>query len=60
MAEVSSHEHPSRAQLPTFVQMKRTTLSHVSNDKVFGYRRPNDSEGAGIGKLLWTRTLWHT
>ena len=30
------------------MQMKQTALSNVSNDKVFGYKRPRDAEGAGI------------
>ena len=54
MAEVYSCRHVSWARLLMSAQMKRTALSHVSNEKVFGYRRPHDSEGAGIGKLHWT------
>ena len=59
MAEVASCENPPEARSSVSVQMKRTTLSHVSSDKIFGYRRPHDAEGAGIGKLLVTPDLCH-
>lgn len=38
--------------LRSSMQMKRTALSNVSNDKVFGCKRPHDAEGAGTSMFF--------